>query len=256
MESTKTHFVGDIDAGVRYTPIGSFAIEMPEIGLWNEVLLWHDKGILREIKLESMQIILSGYYRTTKYVVNCKVSGIGQKTFEFERTSNLAYTFWGDLFLSVEDFKAKNHLVRAKLLEQVELGAWFENKGICNFTHAYNNKKQPIYYVWDGVRALMKFCDIPKVINFKPTRGFYTEEPYHTIPVCEKTYATKEECELDNEIKVSRFSDDETPKEPFIFKATFDVFLNVLGEDAYNEVADAYNDMLDAFEELKRKYGH
>ncbi len=255
MERRKTHFVGEINTGVLPIGVECFIVEMPELPLWDEVLLWHDKGgILREIKLESIKVIFSEFYEDKKYVVNCNVSGIGQKTFEFERTYNLAYTFWGDLYLSVEDFKARKNLVTAHLFERVELNTWFKNKGICNFAHGYD--KQPIYYIWDGVCARKKFCDIPRVINFKPTRGFYTEEPYHTIPVSEKTYATKEECELDNEIKVSRFSDDETPKEPFTFQATIDVFLNVLGKDAYNEVANAYNDMLDAFEQLKRKYEH
>lgn len=154
----------------------------------------HFDGVLRAAKLEKINF-LTGTGKGWRYFRTFRVAGLGMIEEPVEDDGSV-YHF--TLYNSVADYTMKCESEDCTRYEYLDILAnTFD--GIATLKCDYSGYHSVVRWRWDGTEAL----PVPLSGNiFLDATHWYTD-----VGIPEGTYATKEECERDNQISVIEFDE-------------------------------------------------
>lgn len=197
--------IGKYDADFQITMAG-----------WNEPIYIEYEGALRAMMFEKLEVTLKNVEsfrdKGINFVYHAKIAGVGRVQFD----SNDWKTFRKDFWLTPNDFGNREECCKAhKILGEFPFMTWLadcfgmteDEVGKRAVKSLYQCDVVSLYrYVWDGVKANAVACEIPNKVYFEIKRGWYFAEPCN-FPT--DSFASKEECENANRVRVVEFTDDD-----------------------------------------------
>jgi hypothetical protein len=171
--------------------------------LFNKTLYIELKGALRECYIKKVVTEYNGYFLYSSIVLN--VAEIGEYTLDGNKS--IAQSNAWKLYLSVGDYKDKKYYDNRQCMNDVEVHQIF-NRILgkeCIKIDRINGDRCLSTYEWNGVKPIEVYPKLPNVI-IQDENGFY----FDTNGEIPQYYASEEECEKDNVIKVITF-----PKQDF-----------------------------------------
>lgn len=174
--------------------------------LFNKTLYIELQGALRECYIKKVVTEYNGYYLYSSIVLN--VAEIGE--YILDANKSMAKSNAWKLYLSVDDYKDKKYYDKHKCMTDIEVHQIL-NRILgkeCIKIDRMNGYKCLSTYKWNGARPISVYPKLPNVI-IQDVNGFHFEID------CElpQYYASKEECEKDNTIKVINFDFDKKLEE-------------------------------------------
>lgn len=174
--------------------------------LFNKTLYIELQGALRECYIKKVVTEYNGYFLYSSIVLN--VAEIGEYTLDGNKS--IAQSNAWKLYLSVGDYKDKKYYDNKQCMIDVEVHQIF-NRILgkeCIKIDRINGDRCLSTYEWNGVKPIEVYPKLPNVI-IQDVNGFHFDNN------CEiqQYYASGEECEKDNTIKVINFDFDKKLKE-------------------------------------------
>lgn len=174
--------------------------------LFNKTLYIELQGALRECFIKKVVTEYNGYYLYSSIVVN--VAEIGE--YILDANKSMAKSNAWKLYLSVDDYKDKKYYDYRQCMTDVEVHQILNTilGKECIKIDRINGNRCLTTYEWNGVKPIEVYPKLPNVI-IQDVNGFHFDID------CElpQYYASGEECEKDNTIKVIKFDFDKKLEE-------------------------------------------
>lgn len=201
--------------------------------LFNKTLYIELKGALRECYIKKVVTEYNGYFLYSSIVLN--VAEIGEYTLDGNKS--IAQSNAWKLYLSVGDYKDKKYYDNKQCMNDVEVHQIF-NRILgkeCIKIDRINGDRCLSTYEWNGVKPIEVYPKLPNVI-IQDVNGFHFDNNCE-IP---QYYASGEECEKDNTIKVINFDFDKKLEEYDKLNSKMEKTLNSLRMCLMELDADEY----------------
>lgn len=197
-----------MEKGVVYYDniLGNTNIKVLDNYFFNKHLYIELQGELRECVIEKVITEYNGCDLHCKLLL--KSFGIGEYTLDVNK--HITQSISWKLYLSVDDYKNNKYINKDICLQNVDINQILNgilDKKCINIQHR-NSGYYLTTYKWNGVKPIEVYPKLPNVI-IQDVNGFHFEID------CElpQYYASKEECEKDNTIKVINFDFDKKLEE-------------------------------------------
>ena len=201
--------------------------------LFNKTLYIELKGALRECYIKKVVTEYNGYFLYSSIVLN--VAEIGEYTLDGNKS--IAQSNAWKLYLSVGDYKDKKYYDNKQCMIDVEVHQIF-NRILgkkCIKIDRINGDRCLSTYEWNGVKPIEVYPKLPNVI-IQDVNGFH----FDTNSEIPQYYASGEECEKDNTIKVINFDFDKKLEEYDKLNSKMEKTLNSLRMCLMELDADEY----------------
>ena len=206
---------------VIYDKLCNKNIKVLDKNLFNKFFYIELQGALRECYIKKVVTEYNGYYLYSSIVLN--LADMGEYTLDANKS--IAQSNAWKLYLSVGDYKDKKYYDNKQCMNDVEVHQIF-NRILgkeCIKIDRCNGDRCLSTYKWNGVKPIEVYPKLPNVI-IQDVNGFHFDID------CElpQYYASKEECEKDNTIKVINFDFDKKLAEYDKLNSKMEPILNSL----------------------------
>lgn len=193
-----------------------YKISVPAVG-WDKpaYIVW--EGALRAFKFVKVEAEIRNMMKWNDYdakpVYHLNIAGIGIVQIKGGASCSFCKDFW----LSPEDYPSRDGIIKA--CKEVDDFTIMERLTECfgmDYGQVAHYYKDSIYqatvlkierYRWDGTKPVVVHLEVPTKMFYTQQRGWHFEQP---CKLPEGTFASREECERANEVRVVDFDDDDT----------------------------------------------